>query len=236
MGSHIEIGSQAFVPGEGSSHFGATATYVNNVEIKKWCFRINITLCTSHCTRSIIINNVVIKDIVCKDFITYGIQLTGFNGLTIDTVEIGLIVDYSQTKTLLSRFEYFADFQNGDEYTYRSGGKRQTEDELNEEYGVKWLQAKHVFVSHDQSGIPYGGVIYSLYLDYPSSGISGFCDKSDDILVNNLYVHDITDILRVEKVCLGGEIQITLGPDGTASVSAGDEGTPFIVYSYLHAP
>ena len=38
--------------------------------------------------------------------------------------------------------------------------KRKTEDELNEEYGVEWLQAKRVFVSDDQSGIPYGSGIY----------------------------------------------------------------------------
>ena len=41
-----------------------------------------------------------------------------------------------------------------------------------------------------------------------------------------------------EQVRLGGEIQIALGPlgrDGSASVGAGDKGTPSIVYSYSHA-
>ena len=77
-----------------------------------------------------LLTNVVIKDIVCKDFITHGIQLNGFNGLKIDNVEIGpsanmqyLTVDYSQMRTLLPRFEYFADYYDSDEYTYTFGGK-----------------------------------------------------------------------------------------------------------------
>ena len=64
---------------------------------------------------------------------------------------------------------------------------------------------KSVFVSDDQSGIPYGGVIYGLYLNYPSSGISGFyrnSDKSYNVQVNNLYVHDITHSSREEAYLL----------------------------------
>ena len=55
-------------------------------------------------------------------------QLNGFNGLTIDNVEIGpnaniqyLTVDYSQMRTLWARFEHFGDFYDSDEYTF--GGK-----------------------------------------------------------------------------------------------------------------
>ena len=142
-------------------------------------------------------------------------------------------------RTLLPRFEYFADLYCDDE-TFTFGGKpsqdyidehdlgaqvslsndkdytlreildemilqmdmafdyvtkRKTEDELYEEYGDKWLQSKRVFVFDYQGGIPYGGVIYGLYLNYPSSGISGFyrnTDKSYNVELNNLYIHDIT--------------------------------------------
>ena len=74
--------------------------------------------------------------------------------------------------------------------------KHKTADEFNEEYGLKWIQAKRVFISDDQSGIPYGGVIYGLFLEYPRSGISGFYRNSD--IVNNLHVHDSTHSSRAE--------------------------------------
>ena len=83
--------------------------------------------------------------------------------------------------------------------------KRKTEDESNEGYGFEWLQAKRVFVSEDQSGIPYGGVIYGLYFNYPSSGISEFhrnSDKSYGVSVYNLSVHNITRSSREEAYLL----------------------------------
>ena len=123
--SHIEIGSQAFAPCEGPSHFGATPTYVKNIKIKNGV----LGLTSHHCVHGTapeasLLTNVVIKDVVCKGFITRGIQLNGFNGLKIDNVEIGPnAVYYSQMRTLLQRFEYFADNYDSDEYTYTFGGK-----------------------------------------------------------------------------------------------------------------
>ena len=74
----------------------------------------------------------------------------------------------------------------------------------NQEYGVKWLQAKRVFASYDQSRITYG-VIHGLYLHDSSSGMSGFYRNSDQsyyISVNNLYVYDITHLSREEAYLL----------------------------------
>ena len=68
-----------------------------------------------------------------------------------------------------------------------------------------YIATKRMFVSDDQSGIPYDGVIYGLYLNYPSSGISQFyrnSNKSYGVSVNNLYVHDITHPSREEAYLL----------------------------------
>ena len=61
--------------------------------------------------------NILIQDLVCKEFTTHGIQLNGFNGLTLRNVEVGpttdkhlLTSDYSNMRTLLPRFKYFSDF------------------------------------------------------------------------------------------------------------------------------
>ena len=46
----FEIGLQAFVLGEGLSHFGATPTYVKNVEIKNGI----LGLTSHHCVHGIL--------------------------------------------------------------------------------------------------------------------------------------------------------------------------------------
>ena len=63
--SHIEIGLQAFVAGEGPSHFGATPTYVKIVEIKNSV----LGLISHHCVHDTapeasLLTNVLIKDVV----------------------------------------------------------------------------------------------------------------------------------------------------------------------------
>ena len=65
--------------------------------------------------------------------------------------------------------------------------KCKREDELNEEYCVKWLQA-----SYGQSRTSYDGAIYGLYSSYPSSGIQDFSTirPSEDVYYYGTIVYD----------------------------------------------
>ena len=112
------------------SYFGAAATTVKNVQIKNGILGLT-SRDRVHGTapEASLLTHVVFKDVVscvvCKDFISHGIQFNGFNGfncLTIDNVETGT---NAQIKTLVPRFEYFANFYDSDENTYTFGGIKQ---------------------------------------------------------------------------------------------------------------
>jgi hypothetical protein len=101
---------------------------------------------------------------------------------------------------------------------------RKSEDELYEKYGLEWLQAKRVFVYEKQNGVPYGGSLYGVYLNYPGTGITGFYtnnEVSKNVEINNLYIHDLTHG-TVETPCITDHSKSIFGVAVSAQKLLGD--------------
>ena len=108
-------------------------------------------------------------------------------------------------------------------FDFVTGGR--TEDELFEEYGLEWLQAKRVFVYEEQDGIPYGGSMYGVYLNYPGTGITGFYtnnEVSKNVEIDGLYIHDLTHG-TLETVCITDHSKSIFGVAVSASKLLGDK-------------
>ena len=81
----IEIANQPFLPGQGPADWGSDFVHVDNVVVRN-----GILGSTSHHgIHSNAATNVLIEDLVIRDFEVCGIQLNGFQNVTLQNLDIG---------------------------------------------------------------------------------------------------------------------------------------------------
>ena len=86
FGAIVEIANQPFLPdvGPGTS-WGADFSFVDNVVIRNGA----LGLSSHHGVHSNGASNVVIEDVVIRDFEVCGVQMNGFQNVTLQNVEVG---------------------------------------------------------------------------------------------------------------------------------------------------
>merc|ERR1719334_2620341 len=215
--SIIELESQPFLPQQGPGFFGSDPLFPATVEIRNGV----LGLSSHHAIHGNWNDDIIIENIHVKDFQTHGIQLNGFDGLTVRNCEIGptteiayLNGNYGHMRLIMPTLKSVAqdsDVQNPNTIHFHGRKKAVTMwqllDKLVEEmdmaynfamYGTTyddhpfWQEAVEMFIS--PSGLPYGAVLYGLFLNYPSAGIFGWHvnDKlSYNATVENVYIHDL---------------------------------------------
>ena len=97
---------------QGVGFFGSDPFFAANVVIKNG----KIGRTSHHCIHGNYNKNLLIEDISCYDFSTHGIQLNGFDGVTIRNVDIGpsnteqyLASEYTHYRFLLDRLRKIAE-------------------------------------------------------------------------------------------------------------------------------
>eukprot|EP01084_Bolivina_argentea_P021273 39520_1 len=81
----IALESQYFLPGQGPGFFGATPKFAKHVIIRNGV----LGLSSHHNIHGHYNHDILIENIHCRDFETHGIQLNGFDGITLKNIEIG---------------------------------------------------------------------------------------------------------------------------------------------------
>ncbi len=110
--SLIELGSKAFISGQGPGNFGAFLTNAYNVVIKNG----ELGLSSHHGIHGNSATNVQITNLRVKDFEVAGIAMNGFDTLLIENVEVGPCAKdvpflglYTQARVMLPRLRYVMD-------------------------------------------------------------------------------------------------------------------------------
>ena len=115
--SVIELSSQSFLPQQGPGFFGADPHFAQHIEIKNG----KIGLTSHHGIHGNNNKDVYIHDVHVHNFQTHGVQLNGFDGLTMQSIEIGpstqrayLNGNYGQMRLLLPKMAKIADEHKGE--------------------------------------------------------------------------------------------------------------------------
>jgi len=212
--SIIELANQAFLPQQGPGLFGTDPVFATDVTIRNGV----IGLSAHHGIHGNNNERVVIEDIIVRDFQTHGIQLNGFDDVVLRNTEIGPSVEraylngnYGQFRLLLPTFHKIAKEYPNEGILFDGRTERVTMQQMlnkvirmmdmvydfavtgtsheGEEY---WDEAVDAFVN--PSGLPYGAVLYGLFLNYPSAGIFGWHVNdalSTKATLENVYIHDL---------------------------------------------
>eukprot|EP00486_Rosalina_sp_Unknown_P004769 CAMPEP_0201570246 /NCGR_PEP_ID=MMETSP0190_2-20130828/12401_1 /ASSEMBLY_ACC=CAM_ASM_000263 /TAXON_ID=37353 /ORGANISM="Rosalina sp." /LENGTH=816 /DNA_ID=CAMNT_0047993567 /DNA_START=127 /DNA_END=2574 /DNA_ORIENTATION=- len=219
--SVIEVGSKAFISGQGPANFGPYMTYANNVVIKNGI----VGRSSHHGIHANGFENLVIKDVVVKDFEVAGMAMNGFIGLTLENVEVGPVYQevpvmgvYTQARIMLPRLRKVAEdnpygqvefFGRGsftaDEvlgelqsqmdimFEHFINGKEFSDPEMIDEYGVDRIVASRK-TFENVKGLPSSSTAYGIFLNsYGASvfAISGAPGTSDGVTVRNMHIHGL---------------------------------------------
>merc|ERR1719189_2514911 len=110
--SIIEVGSKAFISGQGPANFGPYMIYANNVHIKNGI----VGRSSHHGIHANGFENLVIEDVIIRDFEVAGMAMNGFIGLTLKNIEIGPVYQevpvmgvYTQARIMLPRLRNVAE-------------------------------------------------------------------------------------------------------------------------------
>jgi len=215
--SIIEVENQPFLPQQGPGFFGSDPIYPSRVTIKNGV----LGLSSHHAIHGNWNHDIVVQDVHVKDFQTHGIQFNGFTNLDIINCEIGPSSDmaylngnYGHLRLILPILENVAEQAISlemDDILFAGRSEAMSMYDLIDKvvqemdmafkfamYGETfeghelWAEAQKMFIN--PSGLPYGAVLYGLFLNYPSAGIFGW--HVNDVLsynatVENVYIHDL---------------------------------------------
>lgn len=215
--SDIEVQSQPFIPGQGVGFFGSDPMFPENVVIKNGY----LGRTSHHCIHGNYNKNMLIEDIVCSDFSTHGIQLNGFEGVTLRNVEVGpsndeqyLASEYTHYRFVLERLRKVIEEENPTDtiqFVDRDAAvgldelREKLQNEMNyafkyvvlgeegDDSDPEWVEAKKVFIS--SSGYGYGASVYGVFLSYPGANVLSYhinSKISNTATLENVYIHDIS--------------------------------------------
>ena len=197
--SIFELAAKNFVAGQGPVDFGPYLKPANNVVIKNGI----IGKATHHGIHANDATHITLQDLQIHDFDVAGIQLNGFDDITITDCDIGpsssnipVTGRYLHARTLLRRFRHLVD-NYGDEQIAFQGREIQTVreyvDELIEQMDMiynhvingyeynendidydRWLTASDLFINPNENGYGDGGVVYGILLNSRGGAVMGF--------------------------------------------------------------
>ena len=183
--SIIELASQPFLPQQGPGFFGADPRFASNVLIKEG----TLGLSSHHGIHGNNNRDIRIENVVVHNFQTHGIQINGFDGVSIVDTEIGpsserayLNGNYGHMRLLLPTMTKIADEHPEDTISFNGRkdervtmhdliAKVVTMMDLVLDYVIDgtvrehhnyWEEAVKMFIN--PSGLPFGAVLYGMFL------------------------------------------------------------------------
>mmetsp|Transcript_26979 Transcript_26979/g.44251 ORF Transcript_26979/g.44251 Transcript_26979/m.44251 type:complete len:991 (-) Transcript_26979:547-3519(-) len=227
--SIIEVGSKAFISGQGPANFGPYMTYANNVEIKNGI----IGLSSHHGIHANGFNNLYIHDVTVQHFEVAGMAMNGFIGLKIENCEIGPVFThvpvlgvYTQARIMLPRLRKVAEDNPGGLVKFSNRGTFTIDEVIDElqsqmdimfdyhingvdykdmdEDPVRIEKARETF--ENVKGLPSSSTVYGIFLNsYGASvfAISGAPGTSETAILTNVHIHGLyKDPWEVPRIVL----------------------------------
>jgi len=228
--SIIEVGSKAFISGQGPANFGPYMVYANNVEIKNGI----VGRSSHHGIHANGFENLYVHDVVIKDFEVAGMALNGFVNAKIENVEVGPVYQevpvmgvFTQARIMLPRLRNIMENNPEGTVTFHNRPRAYTAGDLYDELvaqmdimfdhninGVAYedmdeseeriAAARDVF--ENKNGLPSSSTAYGIFLNsYGASvfAISGAPGHSDGLEMNNVRIHGLyKDPWEVPRIVL----------------------------------
>jgi len=226
--STIEVESQPFMPGQGVGFFGSDPKFPENVIIKNG----NLGRTSHHCIHGNFNKNLLIENVNCYDFATHGIQLNGFDGLTLRNVDVGpsnneqyLASEYTHYRFILPRLRKIAENNPTGTIQFINREKAVTMADIAEELEYKMTQAfQYVMYGMEpdeddteayesfveakkifvnDNGLGYGASQYGIFLSYPGANVLSFHLNQDTSKGATLENVNIHDLHHQTKEYVG---------------------------------
>jgi len=230
--SIIEVGSKAFISGQGPANFGPYMVYANNVEIKNGV----LGRTSHHGLHANGFNDLYVHDLVIRDFEVAGMALNGFTNARLENVEVGPVYQevpvmgvFTQARIMLPRLRNIMENNPTGRVSFSGRPRSQTAAELYDELvaqmdimfehninGVAYedmaayedadriAAARDVF--ENKNGLPSSSTAYGIFVNsYGASvfAISGAPGFSDGLSVENLHIHGLyKDPWEVPRIVL----------------------------------
>jgi len=228
--SIIEVGSKAFISGQGPGYFGPYMTYANNVVIMNGV----IGRSSHHGIHANGFENLHLHDLVIHNFEVAGIALNGFTTAKIEHVEVGPVYQdvpvmgvYTQARIMLPRLRSIAEDNPDGTVTFHDRPGKYTAQDLYDELmaqmdimfahninGVDWedidddadrvLRARDTF--ENENGLPSSSTVYGIFMNsYGASvfAISGSPGHSDGVILDDVHIHGLyKDPWEVPRISL----------------------------------
>eukprot|EP01083_Nonionella_stella_P196255 722277_1 len=226
----IEVGSKAFISGQGPANFGPYMTYANNVLIKGPGV---IGRSSHHGIHANGFEGLEIRDLVVKDFEVAGMAMNGFIGLKLINVEVGPVYQevpvmgvYTQARIMLPRLRKVYDDNPYGKVEFAGRGSFTADEVLQELSGQMDIMFDHFINGVEYSdmdedtqriaasrktfenvkGLPSSSTCYGIFLNsYGASvfAISGAPGTSDGVLIDNVHIHGLyKDPWEVPRIVL----------------------------------
>jgi len=228
--SVIEVGSKAFISGQGPANFGPYMTYANNIEIKNGV----IGRSSHHGIHANGFENLYVHDVVIKDFEVAGMALNGFVNVKLERIEVGPVYQevpvmgvFTQARIMLPRLRNIMENNPEGSVTIAGRSKSYTAFDLYDELvaqmdimfqhninGIDYedmdedperiAAARDVF--ENKNGLPSSSTAYGIFMNsYGASvfAISGSPGHSDGVTVNEVRIHGLyKDPWEVPRIVL----------------------------------
>ena len=208
--SLIEMASKPFISGQGPTNFGnVDVVYPSNIVIKNGI----LGLTSHHAIHGNNNKNVKIFDIKMIDFEVSGIAINGFDGLTIEDVDIGpnyqnvpVTPQYAHGRFMLQRLALIPDLEDA-ELMINNEMIKATDiiDTLQAEmdqafefsYNVDEVSVddeiyNNLFTNLD--GLPHGGTLYGMFFNSEGASVFGLGlspGKSTGLTLRNINIHGL---------------------------------------------
>eukprot|EP01084_Bolivina_argentea_P098202 176497_1 len=224
----IEVGSKAFISGQGPANFGPYMVYAKNVLIENGV----IGRSSHHGIHANGFENLTIRDVIVRDFEVAGMAMNGFVGLKLLNVEVGPVYQevpvmgvYTQARIMLPRLRKVAQDNPDGTVTFAARGTFTADEVLSElesqmdlmfDYfinDIDWSdmddsdrvkRARNTF--ENVKGLPSSSTAYGIFLNsYGASvfAISGAPGTSDGVVAHNVVIHGIyKDPWEVPRIVL----------------------------------
>lgn len=197
--SIFELAAKNFVAGQGPVDFGPFLNSAQNVVIRNGI----IGRASHHGIHANDARDVTLENLKIHNFDVAGIQLNGFDGVTITNCDIGpsssdipVTGRYLHARTLLRRFAHLVDGYGDEELTFygrESGTVRDYVDELilqmdmvyhhvidgvnyenDADQAERWQKVSDLFINPNENGYGDGGVVYGILLNSRGGAVMGF--------------------------------------------------------------
>jgi len=228
--SIIEVGSKAFISGQGPANFGPYMTYANNVEIKNGV----IGRSSHHGIHANGFENLYVHDVVIRDFEVAGMALNGFINVRLERIEVGPVYTevpvmgvFTQSRIMLPRLRNIMEQNPEGTVTIADRPSSLTAADLYDELvaqmdimfdhninGVDYedmdedperiAAARDLF--ENKNGLPSSSTAYGIFMNsYGASvfAISGSPGHSDGVVVKDVHIHGLyKDPWEVPRIVL----------------------------------